>query len=253
MNSVKVHIIKEGENVAVDHPLGQDVKVGAVIACQGHHFDENRFDEFENPSTFYGIATDWQDERFGPETKGWIQVKVLADGDYCVNPEELSQYPEGIYYDFIVSKSQLRVVYPPGSDDHTKEIDEYGKSPMRFFVRNEDQWEFETFDAVQRCKKCRDPGCLVHNDYLGIVPLVIDQLKQEKNRHLKNRSKRFRGYQKIVRSFYGMLSEGERRKCGACVEFEMHKHFPERNGKRVGYISARVTNEIVTKISEESS
>ena len=62
--------------------------VGSVIALHGHHFDAHRWPNKERRVDFYGVVREWDTEQFGVERDEWVQVQVITNGDYVINPFE---------------------------------------------------------------------------------------------------------------------------------------------------------------------
>ena len=91
---MKVKIVKKDAPKVGRKVQDDEIHVGPIVSCSGHHFDANRFNETMNPSTFYGVTKEWNEEAYGPAREGRIQVKVVADGDYTVQRDNLSNYLE---------------------------------------------------------------------------------------------------------------------------------------------------------------
>ena len=119
-------------------------------------------------------------------------------------------------------------------------MDECGLTPLRFFERKEDgKWKIHKFGKKGRCKKCRHVGCAKKERYLRIIPECIEKFKAKDYDNLSNQRKQYCADQRLLKTIYGRLKLGERRKLGVCLEVDVQQYFP---GDRESYTAVSYTH-----------
>ena len=109
---------------------------GTIVALHGHHFDPGPWEKKNLKLYYYGETTEWDSEQFGEKRQGWVQVEVVANGDYTVSRLD-NVAVNNIEYDIIIHYSELEVIVPCGKKSYKVLGDDYGLNPMRWFDTDE--------------------------------------------------------------------------------------------------------------------
>ena len=208
-----------------DYPLP-----GSVIALHGYHLDPHRFKDLSKKADFYGVIVPWDEDRFPNKEEDWVQVSVIANGEYVINHLEKIDSPNFLF-ELVIKNTELEVVVPAGSKSFEVFGDNYGLNPLRWFRCNQNGfYSVRKIYPSRQCPRCLDPGCILYADSAtkDIVKICEDIKNERKN--LANNQLRFMAYKAIARHQYGHLPKGVRRRLGICCELYVRNQFPAPEG-----------------------
>ena len=162
-----------------------------------------------------------------PQKKDWVQVDVVANGDYQKNELD-GDDAKNIIYEIIIHCDQLEIIVPVGQKSFEVMGDDYGRCPLRWFEYDEvGFWSIKLDYPETQCPKCMDPQCLFFKDTDKKIEAAVKEIKGKKERKT-NKQRRWMAYKAIARIGYGHLPTGTRRKLGICAEAFVRKHFPSK-------------------------
>ena len=211
---------------------------GSVIAIHGHHFDSERWRDISKKADFYGVVVDWDADAFPNKDKDWIQIQIVANGDYYINPLEGHNNPN-IVFDLVIDPQEVEVIVPKGALTYEVYGDDYGKNPMRFFKANsEGFYTVKILFGENQCQKCLDPWCILWTDKNKDIESICNEVEGERKAK-SNKELRFSCYRRIAKWRYGDLPRGSRRKLGICTETYVRKRFPAEDGTAYGEFERR--------------